>query len=362
MEDTPRIRPVSCCNTVLLCAENLLRSAIYVFKGHEWPLENPKATQRVYEHALKNVDNTRQSLTIPMAALECQYGFMIHKGFLNPSWGLVSSYGPFAKTVQKPYLSARARIQGVDESALNDEDSELLRELRSRIPNNLGMSYTQEWEYVRAREVLQEAWIDRKQELDQAPRSLVWLKRSASTVWNLADTYLNEIHTTDELEEARRLELHRASLPYRYEAIELCRRRVELDRCKESTTGYLVNVVRGFYSELDLGNVEGSVALLQQSEEWVELQDPEFFHGYGEDLFLAAALLYAIKPTDAIYQKLYDKNTIAFREWLLSQQKPKSQELHPIIRIKIIGALNLMQLQVFQGWQAMCVRRGSRSL
>lgn len=334
---------------VLLCAENLLRSAVYVFKGSDWPLENPKATQRIYEHALKNVESTRQSLTIPMAALECQYGIMIHKGFLNPSWGLVSSYRTFAKKVQKPYLSARARIQGVYESALNDEDSELLRELRSRIPNNLGMSYSQEQEYGRAREVLHEAWEDRKQELEQAPRSLVWLKRSASTVWNLADTYLNETQTTDSLEEARRFELHRTSLPYRYEAIELCRRWVELDRCKESKTGYLVNVVRGFYLELDLGNVKRGIALLQEAEKWVELQDPGSSHGDGEDLFLAAALLHAMNPTEPRYQKLYDDKIIAFRAWLLSQLDPEEQVLHSIVRIKIKGALRLMELEVFSG-------------
>jgi len=332
---------------ILLCAENLLRSAVYMLKGSDWPLENPKATQRVYQHALKNVDSTLQSLAIPLAALECQYGLMIHKGFLNPSWGLVSPYHSYAKTVQKPYLSARTRIQGVDENALNDEDSELLRELRSRIPNNLGMSYSQEWEYGRAREVLQEAWVDRKQELDQAPRSLVWLKRSAGTVWNLADTYLNEIQTTDDLQEAHRLELHRASLTYRYEAIELCRRWVELDRCKESTTGYLVNVVRGFYSELNLGNVERGVALLQQAEKWVELQDLGLSHGYGEDLFLATALLHATNPTDNRYRALYENQMILFREWLLSQQTTKGQALHPIIRAKILGALRLMQSEVF---------------
>ena len=145
------------------------------------------------------------------------------------------------------------------------------------------------------------------------------------------------------------MELHRASLPYRYEAIELCRRWVELDRCKESTTGYLVNVVRGFYSELNLGNVERGVALLQQAEKWVELQDPGPSHGYGEDLFLATALLHATNPTDNHYRALYENQTIAFSEWLLSQQKPKGQELHPIIRIKITGALRLMQSEVFSG-------------
>lgn len=334
---------------VLLCAENLLRNAVYLFKGSDWPLENPKATHRVYEHALKNVDSAKQSLAIPMAALECQFGFMIHKGFLNPNWDLVLPYRSFAKTVQKPYLSARARIQRVAKSSLNDEESELLRELRSRIPNNLGMSYSQEREYARAREVLQEAWVDRKQELEQAPRSLIWLKRTASTVWNLADTYLNEIQTTDGLEEARRMKLHRDSSSYRYEAIELCRRWVELDRCKESTTGYLVNVLRGFYAELDLGNVERSVALLQQAEEWVGLKDPGPFHGYGEDLFLAAALLHALNPTDTNYRALYENEIITFRQWLVSQKNSEGQELHPIIRIKITGALRLMQMEAFSG-------------
>lgn len=334
---------------VLLCAENVLRSAVYLFKGADWPLENPKPTQLVYEHALKNVDSTQQSLAIPLAALECQFGFMIHKGFLNTDWELVSPYRPLVIKVQKMYLSARARIQRIAENSLNDEESELLRELRSRIPNNLGMSYSQAMEFARAREVLQEAWVIRKQELDQAPRSLVWLKRTASTVWNLADTYLSEIQTTEGIEDARRIKLYRDSIPYRYEAIELCRRWVELDSCKESTTGYSVNVLRGFYSELELGNVERSVALLQQAEKLIGLRDPGPFHGFGEDLFLAVALLHTLNPTDTNYRVLYEKELTTFRGWLMNQQNPVGKELHPIIRIRITGALRLMQMEAFSG-------------
>lgn len=334
---------------VLRCAENLLHNAIYLFKGSDWPLEDPKVTRLVYEHAIENVDSTLQSLAIPLAALECQYGFMIHKGFLNPSWDLVPQYRSFAKTVQKPFLAAQARLQGVAESELNDQDSELLRELRSRIPNNLGMSYIQAWEFDRAREVLRKAWADRKNELDQAPRSLVWLKRSANTVWNLADAHLNEIMTTDSSEEARRLELHRASLTYRYEAIDLCRRWLELDRSKESETGYLVNVLRGFYLELDIGNVELGVELLQEAEKWVKLQDPGPSHSFGDDILLAAALLHARNPTNTNYRTLFENRLSAFREYLLAQQVPEGQALHPVIRSRVTGFLRMMQSDVFSG-------------
>jgi hypothetical protein len=111
----------------------------------------------------------------------------------------------------------------------------------------------------------------------------------------------------------------------------------------------LVNVVRGFYLELDLGNVKRGVELLQEAEKWVELQDPGSSHGDGEDLFLAAALLHAMNPTEPRYQKLYDKKIIAFRAWLLSQLDPEDQVLHSIVRIKITGALRLMELEVFSG-------------
>jgi len=188
------------------CAENILSSAIYVFKGFDWTLESPKITQLVYEHAIKNVDATLRCLAIPLSALECQYGFMVHKGFLSQAWGQVSEYREFVKIVQQHYLAAQALTQGIDESELNEQDSVLLRELRSRIPNNLGMSYMQAREFNRAREVLRKACADRKQELDRSPSSLVWLKRSANTVWNLADAYLNETIMTDGLEEAQRLE------------------------------------------------------------------------------------------------------------------------------------------------------------
>jgi tetratricopeptide (TPR) repeat protein len=334
---------------VLLCAENLLRSAIYIFKGFDWPLEDPKVTQRVYEHAIKGIDTAEPRFAIPLAALKCQYGYMFHKGFLNPSWGQVSKYSEFSKKIQMPYLDALALIQGVPESALSDEDSELLRDLRSRIPNNLGMSYTQNREFERASRILQQAWQERKHELDQAPRSLVWLKRSASTAWNLADVYLDEKKATEGLEETRRVQLNRSSLLYRYEAIELYRRLVELDRCSEFEMGYLVNVLRAFYSELDIGNVEGSIELLKQAEKWVELKDPGPFHGYSEDMFLAAALLHTHDPMSTSYRKLYENQTATFREWLLSQQVGQRQDLYLVIRRILNDFLRMRQLEVFSG-------------
>jgi serine/threonine protein kinase len=334
---------------VLRCAENLLHSAIYVFKGSDWPLENPKATQLVYDHAIKNVDCTLKSLAIPLASLECQYGFMIHKGFLSSSGAQVSSYREFAKSVQQYYLAAQVRIQGVTENELNDQDSELLRELRSRIQNNLGMSYMQAREFNKAREVLQKAWVDRKQELALAPRSLIWLKRSANTAWNFADAYFSEIILTDQPRKARSLELHRSSLPSRYEAIELCQRWVELDRCKESETGYLVNVLRGFYLELDIGNAELGLELLHQAEKWITLQDPGPSHSFGDDILLAAALLHGRNPTNARYKDLYEDRLSAFRERLLTQMATEGQELQPGIRQRVIGFLRISQSDVFSG-------------
>jgi len=334
------------------CAENLLSNAIYVYKGFDWPLEKPNRTQLVYEHAIKNVDGTLRCLAIPLAALECQYGFMAHKGFLNTTWGQVTQDRKFVKKVQQHYLAAQVLTQKVAENELNEQDSTLLRELQSRIPNNLGMSYMQAREFNRAREVLRKALVDRKTELDQSPSSLIWLKRSANTAWNLADAYLNESIMTEGLEETRKLELLRASMPFRYEAIDLCRRWVELDRCKESETGYLVNVLRGFYLELEVGNTGRGIDLLQQAEKWVEFRDPGPSHGFGDDILIAASLLHARNPMDATYRTLYENRLNAFREWLLAQQVQDGETLPPVISSRINGFLRIIQSEWFSHLQS----------
>jgi hypothetical protein len=157
---------------------------------------------------------------------------------------------------------------------------------------------------------------------------------------------------TDGLEEAQRLELLRAAVPYRYEAIELCRRWVELDRCKESETGYLVNVLRGFYLELEIGNAGRGIELLQQAEEWVEFRDPGPSHGYGDDILLAASLLHARNPMDATYRTLYENRLNAFREWLLAQQVQDGEKLPPMIRSRINGFLRIVQSEWFSQLQS----------
>lgn len=338
----------------LRCAENLLANALYVFGKADWVFGRPPLLQQIYDHAKQGINPEDPNLAVPLAALECRYGFMVHKGFNVDQHVRLTDYPEFAANVQRPLLRAQALIHSVPEGFLKDEDSVLFRDLRSRIPNYLGMSYINEGRHVAALEALREARQQRQRELDQAPKSLVWLKGTANTVWNLADSYLREMDGSEELDDTRRLELERASLTYRHEAIALCERWLERDRGPKSEEGYLVNVLRAFRAELALGNIDQGVALLRRADQRVELQKPPLGHSCEEGFLLGASLLHLRDPKELRYRKLYETSINAYREWLLAlDQKP----IQPLLRREIGMVASTMRWESYSalrtdaGWQ-----------
>lgn len=332
----------------LCCAENLLRSAIYVFRGSDWLLAKTPVVQRVYEHATKSVNRQDKTLCVPLAALECQYAFMIHKGFLSPVWWAgVDDYSLLARIVQQRYIEAQALVQEGLQDKLTDEDANVARELRLRIPNYLGMSYSQQGDFSRARGMLQEAWRLSKQELDQAPKSVLCLRRAANAVWDLADTYTNEIFITPEMNESCRMELNKASIPHRNLAIELCRQWVRLDRSKESEVAYVVNVLRGFYSEFSIGNEGRGLQILHQAQQEVILKDPGIGHSNGDELLIASAFLHVREPGGDGHRNLYESSLERYREWLIEHEPADGQNLQQTHRDRIAGLTRLMQSEIF---------------
>jgi len=330
----------------LRCADNLA-NALYVVEKPDWDFGPRRLLQQIYDHAKQGIDPQDPNLAVPLAALECRYGFMVHKGF-NLAKPVKLTYDPeFAANVQRALLRAQSLIHSVPEGFLKDEDTVLFRDLRSRIPNYLGMSYINEGRFVAAREALREARQQRQRELDQAPKSLVWLKGTANTVWNLADSYLKEMYGSEELDDTRRLELERASLTHRHEAIALCERWLERDRGRESEKGYLVNVLRAFRSELALGNIDQGVALLRRADQRVELRKPPPGHSCEEGFLLGASLLHLRDPEELRYRKLYETGINAYREWL-QEQKP----FYPIDRRRIGMVASTMRWESYLGLRA----------
>ncbi|MEI8214169.1 MAG: hypothetical protein WCI02_18630 [Planctomycetota bacterium] len=343
-----RTRDTQVARESLRCAENLLANALYPFRGADWVFGPPPLLQQIYDHTKQGIDSEDPNLAVPLADFECQYGFMFHKGFTDKKSVQRIDYPEFAANVQRALLRAQALIHSVPEGFLKDEDSVLFRDLRSRIPNYLGMSYTGEGRFEDARDVLQEALQQRHRELDQAPKSLIWLNRTANTVWNLADSYMTELNDREELDDTRRLELERTSLTYRHEAIALCERWLERDRSLKSEEGYVVNALRAFRSDLALGNIDQGVALLRRAEQRVELQNPTRGHSSGEELMLGASLLHLSDPKELRYRKLYETSISAYREWLLAldqQQEP----IPPLQRKKIGMVASTMRWESYAG-------------
>ena len=339
----------------LRCAENLA-NALYVFGKADWVCGPPPLLQQIYDHGKQGIDPQDPNLAVPLAALECRYGFMVHKGFNVDKRVKLMDNQEFAANVQRVLFRAQSLIHSVPEGFLKDEDSVLFRDLRSRIPNYLGMSYINEGRYVAAREALQEARQQRQRDLDQAPQYLVWLQGTANTVWNLADSYLREMEGFEELDDTRRLELELASLTYRHEAIALCERWLERDRSPKSEEGYLVNVLRAFRAELALGNIDQGVALLRQADQRVELQKPPPGHSCEEGFLLGVSLLHSRDPKELRYRKLYETSINAYREWLLALDQ-NQEPIHSLLRRKIGMVASTMRWESYAalgtdaGWQ-----------
>lgn len=323
------IRRVALLRESLLCAENLLANALYVFRGDEWTLEPRPLLKQVYDHAIDGIDAEAVELASPLASLEVQYGFMIHKGFTKDRGTRVGMPEGFSQQVQSAYHRAQALIDGPPSGAFADEDRLIIRGLRERIPNNLGMSLTQEQRSDEAREAFQKALALRRKELALAPNSLVWLKRTANTSWNLADSYLSELNNRDGLSDTDRMQLTEASLTHRHETIALCKRWLERDRSRESETAYLANALRGFRAELAMGRLEEGRELLRQAEQMVDLQMPVLQHSGGEELLLGAALLHVREPGEVRYRTLYEQSIPPFTAWLLDEERNP-----PKLRIK----------------------------
>jgi serine/threonine protein kinase len=335
--------------SILRCAESLLSNAIYSQRGSMWVLSTPPIAQQVYEHALSGVDRQDPTVLLPLAALECQYGFMVHKGFLQNDWGRPLDRKQASMVVRSHYTQARGLLDHVDEDILTDADRSVHRELRSRIANFFGMSYSITQEFDRAQAELQDAWRLRKLELDQAPKSQLGLRRAANTVWNLADVFLNEIISSHALEDARRVQIEEASLLYRHEAIELCRRWVEVDRNKDSEIGFLVNILRCFHFEATTGGFDKGVELLRQAEKLVPLRDVGWAHSDGGELFLAASILHLRYPEELEYRKLYESSLKAYEESLLKLVPPSGQSVDLRHRNSIERILRVMQAGVYSG-------------
>jgi tetratricopeptide (TPR) repeat protein len=355
-------RWVSVTPSVLRCAESLLGNAIYSQRGDMWILSTPPVSQQIFEHALSVVDRQDPAIMLPLAALECQYGFMVHKGFLQKDWEMPLDRKQSSMVVRSHYVEARSLLDHVAEDILVDEDRTVHRELRSRIANYFGMSYSITQEFDRAQVELQDAWRLRKLELDQAPKSLLWLRRAANTVWNLADVFLNEIISSPTLEDARRLQVEKASLYYRNEAIELCRRWVEVDRSKDSEIGFLVNILRCFHLEAATGDFEKGIELLRQAEKLVPLRDVGWAHSDGGELFLAASILHLRYPEELEYRKLYESSMQAYEKSLLNVVPPAGQSVDSRHRISIERTLRVMQAEVYSGLDSDAQWQGIRSL
>ena len=312
----------------LRCAMNLLKNALYPFRGNAWVLSgHPTLVERVYQHAMQGIDENSIELTLPIASLETEFGYLIHKGFLGAGGQRTSieSNSLQFDRVRKLYYAAQTRVNGLPLDLVQVEDMVMYRDLRSRIPNLLGMSLMQSGNYVESREQLQATWSESKKELEEASRSMLWLKRNVHTAWDLADSYVKEASQIAPMDDPKHLDLLRASIPYRRDAYILSQRWLQLDNTNESQTALLVNGLRWFRCELSLDNLEECFRILEQTDDILGLRQPRPGHGNGEELLLASALLHVRSPDNIRYRKMLDSQILLVQEWSLSQQSLKKE-------------------------------------
>ena len=341
----------------LRCAMNLLKNALYPFRGNAWVLSgHPTLVERVYQHALQGIDENSIELTLHIASLETEFGYLIHKGFLGKEEQRTSieSISLQSDRVRKLYYTAQTRVNGLPLELVPFEDMVMYRDLRSRIPNLLGMSLVQSGNFVESREQLQAAWSESKKELEEAFRSMLWLKRNVHTAWDLADSYFKEALEIATMDDPNHLDLLRASIPYRRDAYLLSQRWLQLDNTDESQTALLVNGLRWFRCELTLDNLEEALRILEQTDDILGLRQPRTGHDSGEVFLLAAAFLHVRSPDNVRYREMLDSQIHSVRERLLTQmsletekrssdpsQKQFASQLDSMMDRKVFYALHL---------------------
>lgn len=306
----------------LRCAMNLLLNALYPFRGNAWVLSgHPTLVERVYQHAMQGIDENSIELTLPLASLETEFGYLIHKGFLGKEEQRTSNESDSIQfdRVRKLYYTAQTRVNGLPLELVPFEDMVMYRDLRSRIPNLLGMSLVQSGNFVESREQLQAAWSESKKELEEASRSMLWLKRNVHTAWDLADSYVKEALQIAPMDDPVHLDLLRASIPYRRDAYLLSQRWLQLDNTGESQTALLVNGLRWFRCQLTLDNLEEALRILEQTDDILGLRQPRTGHDSGEVFLLAAAFLHVRSPDNVRYREMLDSQIQSVRERLLTQ-------------------------------------------
>jgi serine/threonine protein kinase len=306
----------------LRCAMNLLKNALYPFRGNAWVLSgHPTLVERVYQHAMQGIDENSIELILPLASLETEFGYLIHKGFLGKGEQRTSIESDSIQfdRVRKLYYAAQTRVNGLPLELVPFEDMVMYRDLRSRIPNLLGMSLMQSGNFVESREQLQAAWSESKKELEEASRSMLWLKRNVHTAWDLADSHVKEALQIAPMDDPDHLDLLRASIPYRRDAYILSQRWLQLDNTNESQTALLVNGLRWFLCELTLDNLDEGLRILEQTDHILGLRQPPFGHDVGQVFLLAAAFLHVRSPDNERYREMLDSQIHSVREWLLTQ-------------------------------------------
>jgi serine/threonine protein kinase len=358
----------------LRCAMNLLLNALYPFRENAWVLSgHPTLVERVYHHAMQGIDENSIELTVPIASLETEFGYLIHKGFLGTQGQPLSIESNSIRfdQVRKLYYAAQTRINGLPLELVPIEDMVMYRDLRSRIPNLLCLSFTQSGNFVEGRDQLQASWTESKKELEEASRSMLWLKRNVQTAWNLADSYLREALQIAPMDDPNHLDLLRASIPYRRDAYILSQRWLQLDNTTESQTALLVNGLRWFLCELTLDNLEEGLRILEQTDGILGLRQPPFGHDVGQLFLLAAAFLHVRSPDNERYREMLDSQIHSVREWLLTQislemeksssdpyQKQFALQLDSMMDRKVFNALH--QDSAWQSLRELLQRVASR--
>jgi serine/threonine protein kinase len=358
----------------LRCAMNLLLNALYPFRENAWVLSgHPTLVERVYHHAMQGIDENSIELTVPIASLETEFGYLIHKGFLGTQGQPLSIESNSIRfdQIRKLYYAAQTRINGLRLELVPIEDMVMYRDLRSRIPNLLCLSFTQSGNFVEGRDQLQASWTESKKELEEASRSMLWLKRNVQTAWNLADSYLREALQTAPMDDPNHLDLLRASIPYRRDAYILSQRWLQLDNTTESQTALLVNGLRWFLCELTLDNLEEGLRILEQTDGILGLRQPPFGHDVGQLFLLAAAFLHVRSPDNERYREMLDSQIHSVREWLLTQmslemeksssdtsQKQFALQLDSMMDRKVFNALH--QDSAWQSLRELLQRVASR--
>jgi serine/threonine protein kinase len=336
---------------ILRSAENLLRNALYPFRFTDWLHQGTeKVTQRVYEHAVRAIERDKKELAIALAALKTEFAFMIHKGFLLDSWNAISKTQLIEQRgrLLEELKSAQDLLNKIPQDRIPAEEWMQFKDLCSRIPNLRGMSYSQAAEFQACREQLQQAYRDRKTSLDSAPRSLLWLRRTANTAWNLADSYVNESLQLELDFEPVNFDLLRASIPHRREAFELSERWFSLDGTKESQTAFLVNGLRWFYWQLAMDNSDEALRILERTQKVTPLRPLGRDHSIGDEIVLAAAWLHLKSPEDAYYRSLLNKQIDTFHEWVIEQQAASGDPTSNRVERKAIRRMTvLMERQEF---------------